>query len=141
LNPEAKRVESEKKIRVLTDEVSEPADKLWSNCLRVGNVVYVSGLTSRGGDGITIEGGDEYQQARIIFGKIKAYIETAGGRMDDIVKMTIFVTRMSQNREVWRARREFFSGDFPTCALVEVSALATPDILVEINATAHLDCS
>lgn len=132
---------SEKKVRIYTEEVAEPADKLWSNCLQVGETVYVSGLTSRAADGVTIGGNGEYEQARIIFCKIKAYVEAAGGQMDDIVKMTIFVTRMDYNKEVWRAREEFFSGDFPTCALVQVAGLATPDILVEINATAHLGCA
>lgn len=132
---------SEKKSRVFTEQVAEPADKLWSNCLRVGDVIYVSGLTSRAADGVAIDGNGEYEQAKIIFEKIKAYLDAAGGRMDDIVKMTIFVTNMTNNKEVWRAREEFFSGDFPTCALVEVSALATPSILVEINATAHLGCA
>lgn len=130
-----------KKIRIYTTKVAEPADKLWSNCLQVGDVVYISGLTARASDGVTIDGAAEYDQAKIIFNKIRAYIEEAGGQMDDIVKMTIFVTRMSHNKEVWRARKEFFTGDFPSCALVEVSALATPAILVEINATAHLGCA
>lgn len=134
-------MENVKKERIYTDKVAEPADKLWSNCLKVGDQVYVSGLTARAADGVTIDGEGEYEQAKIIFAKIKSYIEAAGGRMDDIIKMTIFVTRMSKNKEVWRAREAVFTGDFPTCALVEVSSLATPEILVEINATAHLGCS
>jgi 2-iminobutanoate/2-iminopropanoate deaminase len=131
----------DKKVRIYTDQVAEPADKLWSNCLKVGDTLYVSGLTARAADGVSIDGNDEYEQAKIIFQKFRAYLQAAGGQMDDIVKMTIFVTQMSRNKEVWKAREEFFSGDFPSCALVEVSALATPEILVEINATAHLGCS
>lgn len=129
-----------KKERIYTDQVAEPAEKLWSNCLKVADTVYVSGLTSRAADGVRIDGNAEYEQAKIIFKKIQAYIEESGGTMDDIVKMTIFVTRMEHNKEVWRAREEFFSGDFPTCALVQVASLASPEILVEINATAHLGC-
>ena len=130
-----------KKERVYSDQVAEPADRLWSNCLRVGGVVYVSGLTARAADGVTIGGEDEYAQAKIIFDKIKAYLVAAGGEMNDIVKMTIFVTNMANNKKVWRAREEFFAGDFPTCALVEVSGLASSEILVEINATAHVGCA
>ena len=55
--------------------------------------------------------------------------------------MTIFVTDIKKNTEVWRARSEFFSGDFPTCSLVEVKGLAKPEILVEIEAVAHIGCS
>jgi hypothetical protein len=67
-----------------------------------------------------------------------AAVEAAGGTMDNVAKLTIFVTDISKNVEVWRARKEFFSGDFPAASLVEVSALATPEILVEIEAVAVL---
>lgn len=130
-----------KKQRIFSENVSEPADKLWSNCMQVGQTVYISGLTSRASDSVTIDGSDEYEQAKIIFNKIQSFIEAAGGVIDDVVKMTIYVTNMQNNKLVWKAREEFYSGDFPTCTLVEVSALATPEILVEINATAHIGCS
>lgn len=129
------------KIRVTSPAVKEPAPRLWSNCLVVGSVAYVSGLTARAPDGQTILGGDEYEQAKVVFAKIRDLVTAAGGRMDDVVKMTIFVTRIGNNTEIWRAREEFFSGDFPACTLVEVSALAKPEILLEIEAIAHIGCS
>ena len=52
--------------------------------------------------------------------------------------MTIFMANIKNNTEVWRARREFFSGDFPASTLVEVRSLAGPETLVEIEATAYL---
>ena len=58
--------------------------------------------------------------------------------MDNLVKMTIYVVDINNNTEVWRARREFFSGDFPTSTLVEVRSLAKPEVLVEIEAVAYL---
>ena len=61
--------------------------------------------------------------------------------MDDIVKVNIFVTDIRQREEVWRARREFFTSDFPVSTLVEVSALAAPELLVEIEAVAILGAS
>ena len=125
-----------RKIRVTSPDVKEAPPGLWSNCLRFGNLVFVAGLTSRGDDGRTIEGSGEYEQARIIFRKIRSLVEAAGGTMDNVAKLTIFVTDISKNVEVWRARKEFFSGDFPAASLVEVSALATPEILVEIEAVA-----
>lgn len=98
-------------------------------------------MTARGPDPEVILGNDEYAQAKVIFQKIQALIEAAGGRMNDVVKMTIYVTRIAHNTEVWRARKEFFSGDFPACTLVEVSSLAKPEILLEIEAIAHIGCS
>jgi len=130
-----------KKLRVVTPAVAEAAPGLWSNCLKVGSTAYLSGLTARAQDGTTILGDNEYEQAKVIFQKMKDLVIAAGGVMDDIVQMTIFVTRIENNTEVWRARREFFTGDFPTCALVEVSGLAKPEILVEIQGMACIGCS
>ncbi len=130
-----------KKEKIVSEHVAEPKPRLWSNCVRVGNVAYVSGMTARARDGETLLGDNEYEQSKVVFGKIKDLVEAAGGKMDDVVKMTIFVTRIGKNTEVWRARSEYFSGDFPACSLVEVSNLAKPEILVEIEAIAHLGSS
>lgn len=129
------------KQRIISPTVNEPPAGLWSNCLKLGEVVYVSGMTARGPDRETILGDNEYDQAKVVFQKIQDMVEAAGGVMNDVVKMTIFVTRINHNTEVWRARQEFFSGHFPTCTLVEVRSLAKPEILLEIEAIAHLGCN
>jgi len=120
--------------RATTPEVPEPAPGTWSNCLVADGVAYVAGMTARG----TGTGGDEYAQAKEIFGKIRHLLEAAGGGMGDVVKVTIFVTDITQREKVWQARREFFSGNFPTSTLVQVAALADPSLKVEINAVAHI---
>ena len=124
--------------RYTSPKVKEPAPKLWSNCLVCDGIAYIAGLTSRNADGITIDGIDEYEQTKIIFQKHKALIEAAGGKMADFTKLTIFVTRIENNKQVWEARSEYFSGNFPACSLVEVSKLATPKIYVEIEGIAHI---
>jgi len=129
------------KQRITSPHVAEPMPGLWSNCIRVGNVVHVSGLTARAADGQTILGDGEYEQSRVIFEKMRHLVEAAGCQMDDMAKLTIFVTRIQHNTEVWRARAEFFTGDFPACSLVEVRSLAKPEILVEIEGLAYLGCS
>jgi len=85
-----------------------------------------------------LAGKDEYEQAKIIFGKIKGLLEAAGGAMSDVVKVTIFLTNIKNNTKVWKARAEVFKGNFPASTLVQVAALASPEILVEIEAIAHL---
>ena len=124
--------------RYISPKVKEPAPKLWSNCIVCDGIAYIAGLTSRNADGITIDGKDEYEQTKIIFQKHKALIEAAGGNMADFTKLTIFVTRIENNKQVWEARSEFFNGNFPACSLVEVSKLATPKIYVEIEGIAHI---
>jgi enamine deaminase RidA (YjgF/YER057c/UK114 family) len=128
------------KRRVTSPSVAEPPPERWSNCIVVGDICYVSGMTSRANDGVTIQGANAYEQAKVIFSKIKHMVEAAGGTMADVVKITIYCTNIKDNTEVWRARREFFVGDFPASTLVGVKELGTPDTLVEIEAVAHIGC-
>ncbi len=124
--------------RVISPDVAEPPAERWSNCLVVDGIAYVSGMTARSADPKELAVMDEYAQAKVIFGKIKSLVEASGGAMSDVVKITIFLTEIANNTKVWQARREFFAGDFPASTLVEVSALAAPEILVEIEAVAHI---
>ena len=103
----------------------------------MGNQVFVAGMTAR--SGAEVVGGDSmYGQSKAIFDKIRHLMEAAGGRMDDIVKVVIYVTDIKRREEVWKARREAFTGDFPVSTLVEVRALAAPELLVEVEAIAIL---
>ena len=68
-------------------------------------------------------------------------MEAAGGTMGDVVKVIIYVTDIARREEVWRARREFFQGNFPVSTLVQVAALARSTIKVEIEAIAHIGAS
>ena len=124
--------------KITSPKVAEPPPGRWSNALRVGDMLFISGTVSRAADGVTIQGSNEYEQAKIIFGKIRHLVEAADGAMSDVVKMTIYVVNIKKNTEVWRARQEFFTGDFPCSTLVEVRSLATPEILVEIEAIAWI---
>ena len=131
-----------KKRRVISPQVGEPPQDTWSNCLVIGDQVFIAGMTARGAtfDGAVV-GDGAYEQAVAIFTKIKHLVEEAGAVMDDIIKVTIFVTDISRREEVWKARREFFTGDFPCSTLVEVSALARPGLAVEIEAHGFIGAS
>jgi enamine deaminase RidA (YjgF/YER057c/UK114 family) len=127
------------RTKVSVPDVAEVAPDLWSNAIRGGDMLFISGQVARpfeGGTGIV--GKDEYEQTRQIFSRIDRIIKATGGTMDNLVKMTIYVLDINNNTEVWRARREFFSGDFPTSTLVEVRSLAKPEVLVEIETVAYL---
>ena len=119
-------------VRAVSPAVAEPQAGTWSNCLVVNGVAYVAGMTAGGSEG------DEYAQAKVIFTKIRHLLEAAGGSMADVVKVTIFVTDITQREKVWQARREFFTGNFPASTLVQVAALANPSLKVEIEAVAHI---
>lgn len=127
-----------KKKRILSDKAKEPKAKTWSNCLAVGNQIFISGMTAHNLAGQVDGAKDVYAQSCMTFEKIRGLIEAAGGKMDDIVKMTIFVTDIREREEVWRARSEYFTGDFPCCSLIGINQLAAPDVKVEIEAVAIL---
>jgi len=120
-------------VRAVSPEAPEPQPGTWSNCLVVGGVAYLAGATARGDD--------EYIQAKAIFTKLRHLVEAAGGAMADIVKVTIFVTDIKNREKVWKARQEFFTGNFPASTLVQVAALADPALKVEIEAVAHIGAS
>lgn len=126
--------------RITSAEITEPAPGLWSNCLRAGGVIYISGLTSRNREGGVV-GDDEYTQATTIFGRMGQLLAAAGASPSDIVKLNLYLTRIDRREAVWRARSEFLEADgagrcFPAATLVEVSSLQ-PGVLVEIEAIAH----
>jgi enamine deaminase RidA (YjgF/YER057c/UK114 family) len=99
-------------------------------------IVYTAQIPMKA-DG-SIETGDIATQTELTLGNLRQTVEAAGGSMADIVTVTIFVTDITQREKVWQARREFFSGNFPASTLVQVAALATPALKVEINAVAHI---
>jgi enamine deaminase RidA (YjgF/YER057c/UK114 family) len=117
--------------RIRSEGVTEPPDGRFSNCLVVDGIAYISGMTSR-------DGGDTYGQAKVVFEKIKQILESAGGSMADVVKITVYVTDITQRQGVHKARQEYFSGDFPTATTIQVVALADPAYKVEIDAIAHI---
>jgi 2-iminobutanoate/2-iminopropanoate deaminase len=127
------------RTKVSVPDVAEAGPGLWSNAIRAGDMLLISGQVARPFEGGTqLVGNNEYEQARQIFSRIERIIKAAGGTMDNLVKMTIYVVDITKNTEVWRARREFFTGDFPASTLVEVRSLAGPETLVEIEAVAYL---
>lgn len=127
--------------RITSDKAKEPAAGTWSNCLVYGNQFFVSGMTAHDLEGNVSGGKDMYSQTRSTFAKIQGLVEAAGADMNDITKLTIFVTDISERKEVWRARQEFFSGNFPACSLIGINELATPELKVEIEATGFIGAS
>ena len=128
---------AQKKQRFISDKVAEYPPGHWSNTIRAGDQIWLSGFTSRGADLKTIHGEcSAYEQTKVIFEKVKNCLEAAGSGLQDVVTMTIYVTDMAENKDIWRARQEFFTGDFPCSTLVQVAALGDPRIKLEITCQA-----
>ena len=145
-----------KKVRVRSELAKEPGPGLWSECLKVGDHFWVAGQTALNdwwdgsgevtfvadGNDRVIGPNDAYKQTQVALARIKALTEAAGGTIDDIVKMTIYVTDIRYRPDVVRARTEWLDGteNPPTVALVGVNTLAQVDILVEIDAQGVIGC-
>ena len=92
------------RTKVSVADVAEVGPDLWSNAIRAGDMLFISGQVARPFEGgAQIVGKDEYEQTTQIFSRIDRIIKAAGGTMDNLVKMTIYVVDIKKNTEVWRA--------------------------------------
>ena len=129
-----------KRRRVSSPHVPEPPPGTFSRAIQVGDQLFVAGMTANSPSGA--EGGASmYEQTRAVFTKIRHLVEAAGGTMNDIVKMTGFITDIKQREEYLRARRDYFTADPPASTLVEITALAAPGLLIEVEVLAIIGSS
>lgn len=101
-------------------------------------VLFLAGQVAYDKDGSAAHRGDFKAQAREAFRCLKALVETAGGRVDNIVKLNYYLTDIRYRADLIPVREEFLGKKGPASTLVQVSALAHPDWLIEIEAIAVL---
>lgn len=126
---------------VNADTVKQPPAGSWTNAKVIGNHFYISGMTAHDLNGNAIGGDSMYEQAKETFRKIRDLTLACGAQMNDIIELSIYVTNIAEREEVWKARREFFTGDFPCCTLIEIKGLAVPALKVEIKAHGYIGSS
>jgi enamine deaminase RidA (YjgF/YER057c/UK114 family) len=110
----------------------------YSRVVRAGPHVHVSGCAAAGPDGVLLGGASAYEQARQALANLVAALEQAGAGAADVVRTRIYVTDISRWEDVARAHAEVFGDVRPATAMVEVSGLIDPRMLVEIEADAYL---
>ena len=98
-----------------------------------GRIVWLAGQTATAGDDGASLAGDFEAQARQTFRLLGRTMERAGGRLSDMVQMTVFVTDARYGDRLTQIRREIFGDNFPGSALITISALANPAAMIEIQ--------
>jgi 2-iminobutanoate/2-iminopropanoate deaminase len=106
------------------------------NIAEPGRMVFIAGQTASDLEGNIVGVGDPRAQTRYVLGKIQRAVEAAGGTLNDVVAMNVFTTDVRYHRDINEARREVLGSNFPTSTMVQVVALARPELILEINATA-----
>ncbi|MGQ0652859.1 MAG: RidA family protein [Betaproteobacteria bacterium] len=101
-----------------------------------GRLVFISGMVARRADGTLAGPGDIEAQTRQVCENVKAAVEAAGGTMDDVVRVDVYVRNMEHFEAIHEVRREYFGSPPPASTMVEVTKFTSPEYLIEMNAIA-----
>lgn len=110
----------------------------YTDAVRAGNLLFVSGCVALDADGNLVGEGDVVAQARQVFSNIGLCLSAAGASFADVVKVTTYLTDIADRGRINPVRQEFFGDARPASTLVEVSALVLPELLIEVEAVAVL---
>src|SRR5262245_42988344 len=106
---------------------------------RIGDLVLLSGQAAIDEDGNLVGAGDFDAQAEQVFKNLKRVLEDAGSSLEQVVKVNIYLTDMSHFPKIVELRSRYFSRPWPADTIVGVTALALPELMIEIEATALVD--
>lgn len=125
---------------VVSDNVVEGMGP-FSQCIRAGNMLFISGQVAWDAKGNVLALRDAGGQARQAFENMRQLLQAAGGSLDDIVKLTFYLTNIDDWEAVRQAREDCFSAPYPAATSVQVTGLRFPEFLLEVDAIAVVGTS
>lgn len=108
---------------------------LLSQGIRFGDLLFISGQAGAGENGRIVAGGFRAQGEQA-FANLRRALQAGGSSLQDVIKVTIFVTDMAHFDDVVALRRQFFSNPYPADTIAQIQALYTPEAMIEIEAIA-----
>lgn len=124
---------NEETIRITGTEKVAQTDGTWSQCTRKGNLLFISGQVALDAQDDVVGEGDFQAQARQALDNLVAMLEAAGGSLEDLMMITVFVTDMSNRPAFAKIRDAYFRQNPPASTMVEISRLVMDELLIEIN--------
>ncbi len=111
----------------------------YSHAVKAGNTLYIAGQVAQDVEGNLVGKGDFETQVRQVYSNLTNILEESGGNLQNIVKMTTFLTHYNYIETYRSVRNEYFPEPCPPNTLLIIESLALPDYMVEIEAIAVLD--
>ena len=126
------------KTEIVSEKIRQPSGHFSQATMAEarGRLVFISGMTARCADGSIAGIGDIEAQTRQVCENIKSAVEQAGGTMDDICRVDVYVRNMEHFDRIHKVRREYFKPPAPASTMVEVCKMTSPEYLIEISAIA-----
>jgi len=126
------------KQELVSDKLAEPNGHFAQATVAEarGRLVFISGMTARNREGGVTGVGDITAQTHQVCQNLQAAVEEAGGTLEDVARVDVFVRNMEDFDAIHAVRRQYFTGVAPASTLVEVSKFVNKDYLIEINAIA-----
>lgn len=125
------------RVEMRVPELPEPLSH-YTDAVRFGDLLFVSGIAPLDENDRLVGEGDVVAQARQVHVNLEKVLAHAGASFADVLKVTVFLTDVEDRVKVNDVRRKYFRSAFPASTLIEVSALAVPGMLVEIEAVVGL---